>query len=51
MSEQDNVTVVGDVPDFGIPEHEPHPRGTFVVMLIFIAVQIAFWGYMYSLLF
>lgn len=48
--EQDDLTGMGP-PQHQLPAHEPHPRGTFVVMLIFIAAQIAFWGYMYTLLF
>jgi len=33
-------------------EHEhPHPRGALMVGLIYLVVLIAFWGYMYALLF
>ena len=34
-----------------LEEGHAHPRGTLLILLIWMAALIGFWGYIYSLLF
>ncbi len=39
------------VPEGGSPvDHVGHPRGTLLVMLVFLMMMIGLWGYVYVLM-
>jgi hypothetical protein len=50
MACSEGERIMADEPREGpAEEHEPHPTGTVILMLLFIVLIIVLWGYMYLL--
>jgi len=46
-----NTTPVGPgTSGSGVEEHEAHPRGTLFLMLMFLILIVAMWGYIYLMM-